>query len=78
MLNGLATRFQVLIFDNRAIGQTKDNNTPFTLEIMAEDTMALVQQLGLENPVILGQSMGGAIAQIIAKNYATQINKLII
>lgn len=78
MLNELANKFQVLIFDNRAIGQTKDTNTPFTLEIMAEDTMTLVERLGLENPVILGQSMGGAIAQIIAKNYATQIDKLII
>lgn len=78
MLDELVHKFQVLIFDNRAIGQTKDNNTPFTLEVMAEDTMALVEQLGLDNPVILGQSMGGAIAQIIAKNYATQIDKLII
>lgn len=78
MVDELATKFQVLIFDNRAIGQTKDNNAPFALETMAEDTMGLVTELGLENPVIIGQSMGGAIAQIIAKKYASQIDKLII
>jgi pimeloyl-ACP methyl ester carboxylesterase len=78
MLDKLVHKFQVLIFDNRAIGQTQGTNIPFTLEMMAEDTMELVNQLGLENPVILGQSMGGAIAQIIAKNYAFQIDKLII
>ncbi len=78
MLNELVNKFQVLVFDNRAIGQTKDTNSSFTLETMAEDTMALVEQLGLERPIILGQSMGGAIAQLIAKKYAAQIDKLII
>ena len=78
MLDELAEKFQVLIFDNRGIGQTKDNGTTFTLETVAEDTMALVRQLGLIHPHILGQSMGGAIAQIIAKKYPEKINKLII
>ena len=78
MLDELAKKFQVLIFDNRGIGQTKDNGATFTLETIAEDTMALVCQLGLIHPHILGQSMGGAIAQIIAKKYSDKINKLII
>lgn len=78
MIPGLAKKFRVLVFDNRAIGQTKDNGSPFTLETMAADTMALINKLELKNPHIVGQSMGGAIAQIIAKNYADQIGKLII
>src|SRR3990167_222636 len=78
VLDELAKKFQVLIFDNRGIGQTKDNGATFTLETIAEDTMALVCQLGLIHPHILGQSMGGTIAQIIAKKYSAKINKLII
>lgn len=78
MLDDLAKKFQVLIFDNRGIGQTKDSNNSFTLEMMADDTMMLVEQLGLVKPVIIGQSMGGAIAQIIAKNYGDKIDRLII
>jgi 3-oxoadipate enol-lactonase len=78
MLDELTKAYQVLIFDNRGVGQTKDANSSFTLETMAEDTMTLVQQLGLVHPHILGQSMGGAIAQLIAKKYADKINKLII
>ena len=78
MLDELAGKFRVLIFDNRGIGQTKDNGASFTLEMMAEDIVALIQQLGFLNPHILGQSMGGAIAQMIAKKYSDKINKLII
>ena len=58
--------FHFLIFDNRGVGQTKDAGFSFNLETMAEDTLALIQKLGLKRPHILGQSMGGAIAQILA------------
>ena len=78
MMSKLITRFQVLIFDNRAVGQTKDDGSPFKLDLLAEDVMGLVHQLGLIQPHIVGHSMGGAIAQIIAKKYPNEINKMII
>ncbi len=78
MLEGLIPHFQVLIFDNRGIGQTTAPDSPITLEMMADDTIKLCQALGLSQPHILGQSMGGAIAQIIGRKYATDIHKLII
>ncbi len=78
MIDELAQMFQILIFDNRGAGRTKDKGVPFTLETLADDTMSLVQQLGIQCPHILGQSMGGIIAQIMAKKYADKINKLII
>lgn len=78
MLDELAKRFQILIFDNRGIGRTKDNGKLFTIETMAEDTISLINHLGLKQPHIVGQSMGGAISQTIARKFPEQINKLII
>ncbi len=78
MKEELEKKFTVLIFDNRGIGQTRDSGADFSLELMAQDTIALIDALGLKKPHILGQSMGGAIAQTIAKNHAQQIDKLII
>lgn len=73
----LSQHFQVLVFDNRAIGQTIDNSHfPLTAEFMANDTMALIKELGLKKPHIVGQSMGGTIAQNIAARFPTLINKL--
>lgn len=78
MLHQLARKFQVVIFDNRAVGQTKDSGSAITLEMLAEDTVALLKKLGVERPHILGHSMGGGIAQIVAKKYGDSIGKLII
>lgn len=74
----LAQHYQVLIFDNRGIGQTDTPNSTYTIEMMADDTMCLIHELGLKNPIIVGQSMGSAIAQQIGKRYGNQINKLIL
>ncbi len=72
----LKLHFQVLIFDNRAIGQTKDNGKKLSVEIMAQDVIDLCDSLKLKKPHIIGQSMGGTIAQTIAANYPEKINKL--
>lgn len=78
MLEELTSTFQVLIFDNRAIGYTKDDNKPFTIQTMAKDTINLIEHLGLIKPIIIGQSMGGAIAQTIAAEFSDKIGRLII
>ncbi len=76
MLDDLSKQFQVLIFDNRGIGQTTCPDSNISLEQMAEDTISLIRALELKNPHVLGQSMGGAIAQCLARKYAKDINKL--
>ncbi len=78
MLEKLTQHFQVLTFDNRGIGQTTAPDLPMTLEMMADDTMKLCAALELSQPHILGQSMGGCVAQIIGRKYASDIHKLII
>lgn len=74
----LTQHFQVLIFDNRGIGQTIDETSTISIDSMAQDTMKIVNALDLKHPIILGQSMGGTIAQTIARDYGNDIQKLII
>lgn len=78
MLHDLSERYQVVIFDNRAVGQTKDDGAAFTIEQLAEDTIQLIKKLGLRRPHVFGHSMGGGVAQIIAKKYPQHVDKLII
>jgi pimeloyl-ACP methyl ester carboxylesterase len=78
LIDELKDNYQILIFDNRGIGQTKDDGKPLTAEIMAKDVIDLCDTLDIQNPSILGQSMGGTIAQTIAANYPDKINKLIL
>jgi 3-oxoadipate enol-lactonase len=74
----LSKHFQVLTFDNQGVGLTKDNGLELTAEVMADNTMLLADALKLEKPHIVGQSMGGTIAQTIAANHAKKISKLVI
>ncbi|MDF2940542.1 MAG: hypothetical protein K0R66_1184 [Gammaproteobacteria bacterium] len=72
----LIEEYCVLVFDNRGVGQTKDAGKAFTVETMADDTIALIEALQLQKPYIVGHSLGGAIAQTIAYKYSDKIQKI--
>jgi pimeloyl-ACP methyl ester carboxylesterase len=74
----LSKYFRVTIFDNRGAGQSSAPNFPYTTEMMAQDTVALMDALQISRAHILGHSMGGRIAQQIAILYPDRINALLI
>ena len=78
VLSPLKKRFKIIIFDNRGVGRTKDPGEAFDVALMAQDTVMLLDHLGIENADILGHSMGGFIAQDIAITHPERVNKLIL
>lgn len=78
ILTPLADDYRVVIFDNRGVGQTDSPDTPFTIELMAHDTLALMDHLSIASTHILGHSMGGCIAQEIAHHHPQRVNKLVL
>lgn len=78
ILNGLKAHFQLLVFDNRDVGRSDCVDKSYTIVDMSNDTIELIQKLGLQKPHILGHSMGGCIAQTIALNHRDQVDKIII
>lgn len=76
VLEMLAKDNTVLIFDNRGSGQTMDDGEPFDVATMADDTMSIVNKLGLSKPHVVGHSLGGAVAQVIAHKYADDIKSV--
>jgi pimeloyl-ACP methyl ester carboxylesterase len=59
-------RYRVIAFDNRGAGQTDVPDHPYTTRMMADDTVRLMDALGIERAHVLGVSLGGMIAQEIA------------
>ena len=66
VVDGLATKHHVIAFDNRGVGGS-GGSTPKTVEEMARDGVAFIRALGFSKIDLLGFSLGGFIAQIIAQ-----------
>ena len=49
-------------------------NPPYTLDDMASDAILILDKLDIDKTHLLGMSMGGMIAQIIAANHSERIN----
>ncbi|NTU54646.1 MAG: alpha/beta fold hydrolase [Anaerolineales bacterium] len=74
----LAEHFQVVTFDNRGVGQSDKPAGPYTAQMLAADTVGLLDALNIEKAVILGHSMGGFIAQSMALDFPQRVEKLIL
>lgn len=77
-LEVLSAQFKVITFDTRGIGQTDVPMESYSLDIFANDLIALMDELQIEKAHILGFSMGGNIALTLALKYPERIFKLII
>jgi 3-oxoadipate enol-lactonase len=55
----LAQYFQVLCFDNRGTGRTDCPDRPYSTKLFADDTVGLMDAVGIERAHIYGISMGG-------------------
>ncbi len=58
----LAEYHHVVVFDSRGHGASTNPSGELTYEVIADDTAALIAELGLEAPVVGGWSDGGQVA----------------
>jgi len=64
-MGALLESWRVLRYDTRGHGKTEAPQGPYTLDLLAEDVLALLQALGIEKTVFMGISMGGMIGQVL-------------
>ena len=62
----LATRYRVTAFDRPAQGFSSAPSTPVGIRYNAKIARALIDRLGLYEPLIVGHSYGGAVALAVA------------
>jgi 3-oxoadipate enol-lactonase len=61
----LRDSYRVVVFDNRGAGRSTQVDEAVGTEDLADDTIGLMEHLGIAQAHIVGRSMGGAIAQHI-------------
>ena len=77
VVDGIAAKHRVIIFDNRGIGAS-GGSTPDTIEAMARDAVAFIRALGFEQVDLLGFSLGGMVSQVIAQLEPQLVRKIIL
>jgi len=65
VLDGIAAHHHVIAFDNFGVGNS-GSDTPADLEQMGADAISIIRALGYEQVDLLGFSLGGAVAQMVA------------
>lgn len=76
-MNTIAQNREVILLDNTGIGHS-DGTVPESLDAMAATVVDLLAAIHVPKADILGFSMGGMIAQIIAMDFPQVVNKLIL
>lgn len=77
-LSTLASKHQVIVFNNRNVAGSTVLSSSNDCADLAEDTYQLIKQLHLHKPAVLGISMGGMIAQKLAAEHGDALSELIL
>jgi 3-oxoadipate enol-lactonase len=73
-----ATRFRTLSFDARDVGQSDRSETSYTTADMADDVANWLDALGTKPAHVVGQSLGGLVAQQLALRHPGVVKSLVL
>ena len=69
---------RVIALDLRGFGRTPRGSGPLSVPRMAADVKALLDALGIVQPVLIGHSMGGAVCLQLALDHPGTVQKMVI
>lgn len=68
---------RVLAVDHRGHGRGLRSEQPFTLEAAADDAAGLLRALGVDSAIVVGFSMGGPIALLLAQRHPDLVDGIV-
>jgi 3-oxoadipate enol-lactonase len=74
----LSSAHRVVRFDARGFGGSPPGDGPLTMERIADDAAALLDQLGIERVVVAGCSMGGYAAFAFVRRHPERLGGLVL
>lgn len=77
VLTTLAEQRQVILPDLQGHGRTADIDRPLDVRLMADDVAALIDHLGLEQPDLVGYSLGGGVAFQVGVRHPEKVRRLV-
>ena len=75
-MDDLSPHFQVLRYDMRGHGHSDVTPGPYTIELLAEDVIGLLDALSIDRVHFVGLSVGGMIGQSLVLNHPKRLRSL--
>lgn len=66
--------YQILRYDSRGHGQSDAPDGPYSIEMLADDAIALLDALGIDKVRYCGLSKGGMVGQMLATKHADRLH----
>jgi pimeloyl-ACP methyl ester carboxylesterase len=78
MASALAPEYRVFAMDLRGRGRSDKPASGYSIEHHCRDIVALLDDLGLKRPVIMGHSLGAFISLAFAAHYPDRVDRIIL
>jgi 3-oxoadipate enol-lactonase len=78
LTRALKDHFAAIAYDQRDSGATRNPAAPYSLADLADDAAALIRGIGYDRAHVMGTSLGGLIAQVLAARHSDVIDRLIL
>ena len=77
IIDGIAAQRRVIAFDNRGVGAS-GGAVPHTIEEMGQDAIAFIRALRLTQVDLLGFTLGGGVAQMVALQAPELVRRMVL
>lgn len=78
LASALSPQHRVIAMDLRGRGLSDKPNTGYSIEHHCKDILALMNDQGLERPVLMGHSLGAFISLVFAAQHPQRVDRLIL
>ena len=74
----LSRHFSLILVDNRNVGRSAGRRPPRSVADLSADLVELLDELQVESAHVMGVSLGGIIAQRLAIDHPSRVNRLVL
>lgn len=77
-LAAFADRFHCITFDHRGVGRSAESPPPYSIAMLADDVVVLMNALGIPRAHFVGHSTGGAMGQWLAVHRPDRFDRFVL